>query len=166
MRNLTFFVALSFLMVIVTAVLFATAPDIQAPKAVAVKVALVDGELIARGDDCSTAVAFVSREVSEGLDSTALATELVRLSLRGGSTQSEMERSLQTQFSSDVRVLEVSVTSGVATVLLSEEASNLAGSCAVSAARAQIESTLKTLPGIEAVVIRIEGVPEGEELQP
>ncbi|MBP9828009.1 GerMN domain-containing protein [Patescibacteria group bacterium] len=165
MRHLTFFIALSFLLVVIAAVLFSQVPVIQAPKTTSAVIALVDGEAIARGDDCSTAVAYVSREVPEGLDLSELAARLVSLSLLGSNT-SEMERGLQTQFSFEVRVLEASVANGVATVLLSKEANDLAGSCAVGAARAQIESTLKTLPGVEAVVIRIEGVSAGEELQP
>ncbi|MEI6627693.1 MAG: GerMN domain-containing protein [bacterium] len=49
----------------------------------------------------------------------------------------------------------VKINNGIATVSLSDKLNTLAGSCAVSNARAQIESTLKQFPNVTSVVICI-----------
>ncbi|MFZ2682273.1 MAG: GerMN domain-containing protein [Patescibacteria group bacterium] len=68
---------------------------------------------------------------------------------------------------SGARVESLVVADGEATVTFSNElATGLAGSCKVTAARAQIEATLRQFSSIQSVVIRIDGVPDEEVLQP
>ena len=59
------------------------------------------------------------------------------------------------------------VSKGTATATFSSTLQDgVSGSCRVGAIRAQIERTLKQFPGVARVLIRVEGVPEGQELQP
>lgn len=55
------------------------------------------------------------------------------------------------------RLLQISVKDGAATVNLTGPVASLAGSCAVSSARAQLERTLEQFPGISAVKICVDG---------
>jgi hypothetical protein len=65
----------------------------------------------------------------------------------------------------DVRIQSLTIVDGVARVDFSDDLNRVAGSCAVEAARAQIEETLKQFSTVEEVVISVEGSVD-EALQP
>ncbi len=98
--------------------------------------------------DCA-AVYPVCRAVSRATPATAL-DALLR-----GPTAAEQRQGLDTSLPEAAKVSAVRMEGQ--TVRVDFEALPVAGSCMVTAARAQIESTLVTLPGIEHVVISVRG---------
>lgn len=65
------------------------------------------------------------------------------------------------------KVVSLKVANGVATVVLSREVEGHGGgSCAVTAIRSQIESTLKQFSSVQSVVLSVEGKTPAESLQP
>ncbi len=84
-----------------------------------------------------------------------------------GVTETEAGAGFFTSINQQARVESLVVTDGTATVVFNQDfATGMAGSCKVTAVRAQIEQTLKQFSTIEAVVIKITGVPDEEVLQP
>ena len=84
-----------------------------------------------------------------------------------GVNELEEEQKYFTNINSAARVVSVAVEDGVATVMFTKEfESGLAGSCRVTAVRSQVEQTLLQFPTVKSVVIKVEGVPDEEVLQP
>ncbi|MEK7183480.1 MAG: GerMN domain-containing protein [Patescibacteria group bacterium] len=87
--------------------------------------------------------------------------------LLAGVTSSENADGYFTNINAKARVVSVAIENGVATVVFSEDFENgLAGSCKVTSARAQVEETLKQFASVKDVIIKVEGVPDEEVLQP
>ena len=105
----------------------------------------------------------VTRDIEPTL---AVAKEAID-QLLAGVTDDEDDQGYFTSINTQARVETIVVEQGTATVEFSEEfADGLAGSCKVAAVRAQVEETLLALPMIDHVIIKIDGVPDEEVLQP
>ncbi len=102
-----------------------------------------------KGDDCSS-VFPLEKEIEKKYDSDVINT--VR-GLLYGLTAEDVGNGYTTNIPSGTYLNRVDIDKGVATVKLSEDLNKVAGSCAVTAARAQIEKTLLQFPYISAVVI-------------
>lgn len=86
--------------------------------------------------------------------------------LLSGPTDLEKRAGFFTTINPGVKVQSLTITDGVAKVDFNEELQkNVAGSCKVTAIRAQIEETLKQFPTVKSVVISINGKTE-DILQP
>jgi len=85
--------------------------------------------------------------------------------LLGGPTASEVSEGFFTLINSGVKLKKLSISGNTATADFDERLEVPGGSCWVSAVRAQITQTLKQFPGIENVIISINGRTE-DILQP
>lgn len=84
-----------------------------------------------------------------------------------GPTEAEREAGYFSSLPDGVRVIRISNDGSRFEVDFSAELAKVAGSCRVESIRSQIETTVKTaFPDVKEVVIAIEGVKRGEELQP
>lgn len=109
-----------------------------------------------------TRVFPVSREVPR----TQSVARAALLELLKGPTQAELQDNYMTALNPNVALNSVSITNGVAHADFSEQlGAGVAGSCRVSAIRAQITETLKQFPTVQNVVISINGRSE-DVLQP
>jgi spore germination protein GerM len=82
-----------------------------------------------------------------------------------GPTEEEKSLGAFTSLPEDVVLKSVTVKNGVATVDFSSALHRVAGSCRVGSIHAQIEKTLLSIDGVQAVAITISGKTE-EVLQP
>ena len=101
------------------------------------------------GDDCSK-VYPVEKEIEKKYDSDIIN------SVRGllfGLTSEDVQAGYSTAIPAGTYLSRVDIEKGVAVVKLSEDLNKAAGSCAVTAARAQIEQTLLQFPYISSVMI-------------
>lgn len=115
----------------------------------------------ASGDDACDAVWPVARAVEpERADAAAALAELLE-----GPTRAERGRGYLTSIPEGAGLRSLRVESGTAYADFDRGLDRAAGSCRVLAIRAQIERTLLRLPGIDDVVISVEGDVE-EALQP
>lgn len=84
-----------------------------------------------------------------------------------GPTDAESREGFITTINSGVKIKSIVIREGVAQVALSKElGEGVGGSCRVAAIRAQITETLKQFPTVSEVTLSMEGVPDGEVLQP
>lgn len=126
-----------------------------------VKVYFIDNEAAKTGS-CTTVQEFSRRVPSTTAVARAAMDELLK-----GIFANEVGGRYGTEINRGVVVQSLSVSGGVATVTLSPELqTGVAGSCRVAAIRAQIEKTLLQFPTVQSVVIRVDGVPDAEVLQP
>jgi spore germination protein GerM len=87
--------------------------------------------------------------------------------LLAGVTADEKVGGYFTNINTRARVVSVAIEQGVATVVFNEDfQTGMAGACKVTAVRAQIEETLKQFPTVQEVIIKVEGIPDEEVLQP
>lgn len=115
----------------------------------------------ASGDDACDAVWPVARTVdAERADAEAVLADLLE-----GPTRAERDRGFLTNIPEGVQVRSIRVEDGTAHADFDRTLDRAAGSCRVLAVRAQIERTLLHLPGIDDVVISVDGNVE-EALQP
>ena len=115
----------------------------------------------ASGDDACDAVWPVVRAIEpERADVEAVLAELLE-----GPTRAERGRGFLTNVPEGVGLRSLRVESGTAYADFDRGLDRAAGSCRVLAIRAQIERTLMRLPGVDDVVISVEGDVE-EALQP
>ncbi|MCG2690253.1 GerMN domain-containing protein [Candidatus Parcubacteria bacterium] len=104
----------------------------------------------------------VQRKVFKTLEPAKAAVE----ELLKGPTSNEASQSYSTNIPQDVKLNEIGIAKGVATVDFNEALGyQVGGSCRVSAIRAQITETLKQFPSVQDVVISINGQIE-DILQP
>lgn len=116
----------------------------------------------ATADDCQT-VAAVERRVAR---TQAVARAAIEELLKGPAVD-ESADGYTTSIPSGVRLVDISITDGVATVEFSKELDeSVGGSCRVSVIRSQIEETLKQFSSVDSVVINVEGKSTDEVLQP
>lgn len=107
----------------------------------------------ASGDDRCEAVWPVPRAAEPSTDpARAALTQLV-----GGPTAAERNRGYLTNIPPGVGIRSLRIDSDTAYADFDSTLNRVAGSCRVMAIRSQIEETLLWLPGIEAVVISVEG---------
>lgn len=85
--------------------------------------------------------------------------------LLSGPISSDYQQSLSSNIPFHVELLGLRINNGVAYADFSQELNRIAGSCAVTAVRAQIENTLTQFDEIDSVVILVEGREE-DVLQP
>jgi spore germination protein GerM len=127
-----------------------------------VKVYFSNSEKDPNTEKCEQVYA-VEREIEPTL---AVAKEALD-QLLAGVNEVEEEQEYFTNINSSARVVSVSVENEVATVMFTKEFENgLAGSCRVAAVRSQVEQTLLQFPTVKEVIIKVEGVPDEEVLQP
>ena len=87
--------------------------------------------------------------------------------LLAGLSSEEGQAGLSTSIPENVKLLSYVRSGDTVTVTFSKELhEGVAGSCMVEAIRSQIEDTLLQFSGVSRVIIRVDGVPPGEELQP
>src|SRR3989338_1174079 len=102
--------------------------------------------------------------VIKGYD-TSILGEIAYLALAellSGPTQDEVKKGFFTSISKDAGIKRITIKDCVAMVDFNSELNKgFAGSCKVQAIRSQITETLKQFPGIEEVVISVEGEVEG-----
>ncbi len=113
------------------------------------------------GDDACDAVWPVARAVEPERD----VGEAVLAELLEGPTPAERDRGFLTSIPEGVRLRSLQVEDGTARADFDRTLDRAAGSCRVLAIRAQVERALLRLPGIDDVVISVEGDVE-EALQP
>lgn len=113
------------------------------------------------GDDACDAVWPVARAVEPERD----VGEAVLAELLEGPTPAERDRGFLTSIPEGVRLRSLQVEDETARADFDRTLDRAAGSCRVLAIRAQVERTLLRLPGIDDVVISVEGDVE-EALQP
>lgn len=112
--------------------------------------------------DCSL-VEPVTRTAPESADIARAAVE----ALLEGPTPQEIQAGYITSINQGVELRDLEMSGRTLTATFSSRLNEgVAGSCRVTAIRSQIEQTLKQFATVSEAVIRIEGVPEGEELQP
>lgn len=105
----------------------------------------------------------VDRRIAKTQGSARAALE----ELLRGVTSGEVKDGYFTNIPGGVELKSISIANGTAAVRFSEELDeDVAGSCRVTAIRAQIEETLKQFPTVARVVIEVEGKPTDEVLQP
>lgn len=85
--------------------------------------------------------------------------------LIAGPTREEWESGYRSVVPTDVDIQSITVDGGVARADFSSALNRMGGSCAVAAARAQIETTLKQFPTVSSVVLSVDGDAE-TALQP
>lgn len=85
--------------------------------------------------------------------------------LIAGPTREEWEQGYRGIVPTDVEIQDIAVTGGVASADFSLALNRVGGSCAVTAARAQIEKTLQQFPTVSSVLISVDGDAE-TALQP
>lgn len=115
----------------------------------------------ASGDDACDAVWPVPRAV----EPERAHPGVVLAELLAGPTPAERERGFLTNVPEGVQLRSLRVENGTARADFDRTLGRAAGSCRVLAVRAQIERTLLQLPGVDDVVISVEGDVE-EALQP
>ncbi len=87
--------------------------------------------------------------------------------LLAGPTTDEKEAGYFSNINEGVVVEDLVIENGRAEILFNDKLEeDVGGSCLVTAIRAQIESTLKQFGTVEEVTIQVEGMDEGEVLQP
>ena len=116
---------------------------------------------MATDDDACDAVWPVARTV----EPKRAEAEAVLAELLGGPTPAERQRGFLTNIPEGVQLRSLRVENGTAHADFDRALDRAAGSCRVLAIRAQIERTLRQLPGIDDVVISVDGDVE-EALQP
>jgi len=137
-------------------------PAIIPEEATAVKVFFGSSKLDPKGEGCENVYA-VEREIEP---TPAVAKEALD-QLLASVTSAEKADGYFTNINSKARVVSIAIENGVATVVFSDEFENgLAGSCKVTSVRAQVEETLKQFASVKDVIIKVEGVPDEEVLQP
>lgn len=107
------------------------------------------------------------RQVFPVARSTARTVAVAEIALRAlvdGPTQTERKLGYGTALPAGTRVVSVTIAQGHATADFSAELGRLSGSCTVTAARAQIEQTLRQFPTVKSVTISVNG--KKEALQP
>lgn len=115
----------------------------------------------ASGDDACDAVWPVARAVEpKRADAEGVLAELLT-----GPTPAERDRGFLTNIPEGVQLRSLRVEDGTARADFDRTLDRTAGSCRVLAVRAQTEQTLLQLPGVDDVVISVEGDVE-EALQP
>ncbi|MBU4332677.1 GerMN domain-containing protein [Patescibacteria group bacterium] len=125
-----------------------------------IKVYFIDKQ-VAVERDCATVVEF-AREIPS---TEAIGAAAVNEMIKGPSMKEEGVAS--NAVPTGTKLLSLEIRDGAAYAHFSKELQNYGGgSCAVSAIRAQIESTLKQFPTVDSVVISVEGVLQEEVLQP
>ena len=108
----------------------------------------------------------ITNAVSRTAPATVAVARNALLHLIAGPTREERD---QKQYFStlpqDVLINSLTIQNGVARVDFTSQLNKISGSCAVVAARAQVEQTLKQFPTVTSVVIAVDGSVE-EALQP
>jgi hypothetical protein len=89
--------------------------------------------------------------------STAAIARAALVELLRGPSSDERRQNFGTEIPAGTRLLDITINNGVATADFSSELNRAAGSCSVTAARAQIEQTLRQFPTVRRVVISVEG---------
>lgn len=110
--------------------------------------------------DCAVVFA-VRRSVAS---TSAIARAAIEQLLRGP-TVDERRNSFATEIPTGTRLKDIVINNGLAEVDFSREMNSAAGSCRVTAIRAQVERTLRQFPTVRRVVISVEGDSQGA-LQP
>lgn len=104
--------------------------------------------------------------VKRSIPKSAAPAQATLEKLLAGLTPAEVAQDYSTSIPTDVNVNRVSLKDGVLTADFSEALQfQVGGACRVTAIRAQIEQTLRQLPGVSSVVISINGKTE-DILQP
>jgi spore germination protein GerM len=112
--------------------------------------------------DCDD-VFVVHRPVAAGEDLPAAALR----ELLEGTTLAEQTEGYVTNIASGVELQNLEIADGVATATFSEDfLKNVAGACRIESIRSQVDKTLLQFPEIQSVVIKVDGVPDSEVLQP
>ncbi len=112
--------------------------------------------------DCSL-VKAVERTAPESADIARMAIE----GLLAGPTATETEAGYYTSINQGVELVDLTMSADSMAVTFSSSLNQgVAGACRVSAILAQIEQTLKQFATVKEVVIKIEGLPDEEILQP
>jgi hypothetical protein len=110
--------------------------------------------------DCSKVFATTRTIASTSAIARAALEELLR-----GPTEAERAQSFASEIPAGTRLRDITIAGGVARADFSRELNSAAGSCRVTAVRAQIERTLRQFPSVQRVIISVEGNSE-EALQP
>lgn len=110
--------------------------------------------------DCSRVFAAKRAIPSTSGIARAALEELLR-----GPTAAERAQSFDSEIPDGTRLRDITIANGVARADFSRELNSAAGSCRVTAVRAQIERTLRQFPSVRRVVISVEGN-SAEALQP
>lgn len=110
--------------------------------------------------DCSRVFPVTRRPNVKSAVARAALEELLR-----GPTATERSQNFDTEIPSGTRLRDITINGGTATADFSSALNTAAGSCRVTAIRAQIESTLRQFPTVSRVVIAVDGKSSGV-LQP
>lgn len=110
--------------------------------------------------DCSRVFAAARSIASTSGIARAAVEELLR-----GPTAAERAQSFDSEIPAGTRLRDITIIDGVARADFSRELNTAAGSCRVTAVRAQIERTLRQFPSVRRVIISVEGN-SAEALQP
>ncbi len=103
--------------------------------------------------------------VSRSVDRTVAVAKAALEALLAGPSERETSAGYATQLPSELRLLDISISNRTARADFSDDLDRLAGSCRVTAARAQIERTLRQFSTVDSVLIAVNGRSQGV-LQP
>lgn len=107
----------------------------------------------------------IVHKVSRAVPETRGVARAALQHLIAGPTREEWEQGYRSIVPGDVELQDITITNGVARADFSSTLNRVGGSCAVTAARAQIEKTLQQFPTVSSVVISVDGDAE-TALQP
>lgn len=107
----------------------------------------------------------IVHKVSRAVPETQGVARAALQHLIAGPTREEWEQGYRSIVPSNVELKDITITNGTARADFSSALNRIGGSCAVEAARAQIETTLKQFSTISSVVISVDGDAE-TALQP
>lgn len=108
------------------------------------------------GSDSCTAVFAVERTISDTLNPEKSAL----LELLKGSSEAETSDGYTTNLNKGIALLSIIISNGIATANFNTTLQkDVNGNCRISAVRSQISKTLMQFPGIESVVLAVDGKP-------
>lgn len=171
MKNLLFMLAGVTIIAVILISTFLAGPEAEAPVTPPVDEPVATSEVRvyfgSTVQDPDTLKCDVVYPVTRTIEVTKAEPMDAIFELLSGVTNAEATAGYFTSLNADATVESLSVIDGVATVEFGAGfATGLAGSCRVSAVRAQVEQTLLNFPEIESVVIHVAGMLPEEVLQP